>query len=179
MCKDVKKKGEIMEEKLCMKLKELRKSKKLSQDEVAGYLHVTRQAVSHWETGKTKPDLNCLKKLCELYQISLNEMLELERKETVEVENDRDETVNEKSVNQSIMEILIAAILLALASQVPILGVIVSVAVGIVAWRCDLKGKKIILIFGIIALIISITNTYGVLMYYIAPSAGGGNIEKL
>ena len=49
------------------RLKELRKSKKLSQDEVAGYLHVTRQAVSHWETGKTKPDLNCLKKLCELY----------------------------------------------------------------------------------------------------------------
>ena len=45
------------------KLFELRKSKHLSQEQVAEQLHVTRQTVSNWELGETTPDLNQAKEL--------------------------------------------------------------------------------------------------------------------
>ena len=41
-------------------LKQLRQREKLTQDALAERLHVTRQAVSSWETGKTQPDIETL-----------------------------------------------------------------------------------------------------------------------
>ena len=43
----------------------------LSQEEVAEALHVTRQAVSKWETGAAAPDVETLTKLARRYQLSL------------------------------------------------------------------------------------------------------------
>ena len=36
-------------------IKELREKKKMTQDQLAGHLMVTRQAVSRWENGETQP----------------------------------------------------------------------------------------------------------------------------
>ena len=57
------------------RLLELRKSKHLSQEEVADKLNVTRQTVSKWETDQTTPDFNKIVPLCELYDITANELL--------------------------------------------------------------------------------------------------------
>lgn len=46
-------------------LKQLRQREKLTQDALAERLHVTRQAVSSWETGKTQPDIETLTTLAE------------------------------------------------------------------------------------------------------------------
>jgi len=56
-------------------LSELRKYYKVTQDELATRLGVTRQAVSKWETGVTLPDIELLLKLSELYGISINDIL--------------------------------------------------------------------------------------------------------
>jgi len=56
-------------------LSELRKYYKVTQDELAARLGVTRQAVSKWETGVTLPDIELLLKLSELYGISINDIL--------------------------------------------------------------------------------------------------------
>ena len=40
------------------KIFELRKSRNLSQEEVAEKLNVTRQTVSKWETNKSTPDFD-------------------------------------------------------------------------------------------------------------------------
>ena len=41
-------------------IRNLRKQKKMSQEHLAGLLHVTRQAVSNWENGKSQPDIETL-----------------------------------------------------------------------------------------------------------------------
>ena len=57
------------------RLIELRKEKKLSQEEVAGKLNVTRQTVSKWETDQSTPDFDKILPLCELYGISTEELI--------------------------------------------------------------------------------------------------------
>ena len=71
------------------RLFELRKAKKLTQDDVAEKLNVTRQTVSKWETNKSTPDFDKIVPLCELYEISPNELLtgEKHEHETVDTEN--------------------------------------------------------------------------------------------
>ena len=56
-------------------LSELRKYYKVTQDELAARLGVTRQAVSKWETGVALPDIELLLNLSELYGISINDIL--------------------------------------------------------------------------------------------------------
>ena len=53
----------------------LRKYYRITQDELAGNLNVTRQAISKWETGATVPDVEQLLKLSEIYGVSINEIL--------------------------------------------------------------------------------------------------------
>ena len=49
---------------------ELRTKNGLSQDELAEKIHVTRQAVSRWETGDTLPNTETLKLLSGLFNVS-------------------------------------------------------------------------------------------------------------
>ena len=51
---------------LSEKLQNLRKAAGLSQEQLAERLNVTRQAVSKWETGEGKPDIDNLLPLAKL-----------------------------------------------------------------------------------------------------------------
>lgn len=53
----------------------LRMKNELSQDELAGKVCVTRQAVSRWETGETIPNTETLKLLSKLFDVSINTLL--------------------------------------------------------------------------------------------------------
>ena len=61
-------------------LLELRTKKGLSQDALGEKLHVTRQAVSRWETGETLPNTETLKLLSRLFDVSINTLLGSPRK---------------------------------------------------------------------------------------------------
>ena len=56
------------------KLLSLRKKKGLSQEEVADILHVTRQTISKWETNQSMPDFDKVVPICDLYEISTDEL---------------------------------------------------------------------------------------------------------
>ena len=56
-------------------LHHLRTEKGLSQDELAEKVFVTRQAVSRWENGETTPGLETLKRLSQLFDVSINTLL--------------------------------------------------------------------------------------------------------
>ncbi len=57
------------------KLSDLRKSKHLSQEEVADRLGVTRQTISKWETDQSTPDFDKIIPICELFGLSSDELL--------------------------------------------------------------------------------------------------------
>lgn len=62
----------ILEEKLIT----LRKSKGLSQDDLANKLDVSRQAVYKWEAGQATPEISKLKILSALYNVSIDNLLD-------------------------------------------------------------------------------------------------------
>lgn len=53
----------------------LRTKNGLSQDELAEKVYVTRQAVSRWENGETVPNIDTLKLLSKVFNVSINTLL--------------------------------------------------------------------------------------------------------
>lgn len=56
------------------KLQTLRKEKKMSQEDLAGELDVSRQSVSKWESGTTYPEMDKLLALCKIFNCSLEDL---------------------------------------------------------------------------------------------------------
>ncbi len=61
------------------KIRELRKEKKATQEELADYLHISSQAVSKWETGVSSPDIDMLPKLAIYFGTSLDNLLDFDQ----------------------------------------------------------------------------------------------------
>lgn len=57
------------------KLQQLRKQKSLTQEELAEQLHVSRTAVSKWESGRGFPNIESLKAIAKFFGVSLDELL--------------------------------------------------------------------------------------------------------
>lgn len=56
-------------------IKMYRSKRGLSQDELAEKIFVSRQSISNWETGKTYPDIHSLLLLCEVFSVSLDQLV--------------------------------------------------------------------------------------------------------
>ena len=60
---------------LSTQVKKYRTELKLSQEELAEKVYVTRQTVSNWETGKSYPDIHSLLLLSSLFNVSLDQLI--------------------------------------------------------------------------------------------------------
>lgn len=56
------------------KLQSLRKANKMSQEQLADMLDVTRQSVSKWESGQTYPEMDKLLSMCKIFKCSLDDL---------------------------------------------------------------------------------------------------------
>ena len=56
-------------------LRNLRKSKNISQEELAEKVKVTRQSVSKWETGEAYPEMNNILELCKIFHCHINDLV--------------------------------------------------------------------------------------------------------
>ena len=83
-------------------LKELRKEKDITQEQLAEKIKVSGRTVSRWETGSNMPDISLL---ADFYDVSIPEIIDGERKsenmneevkETVLKLSDYTETINQK-----------------------------------------------------------------------------------
>jgi transcriptional regulator with XRE-family HTH domain len=57
------------------KLQELRKSKNMTQEQLAEQLFVSRTAISKWESGRGYPSIDSLKEISGFFHVSLDELL--------------------------------------------------------------------------------------------------------
>ena len=60
------------------KLQELRKQKRLTQEELAEILFVSRTAVSKWESGRGMPSIESLKSISKFFAVTLDDLLSSE-----------------------------------------------------------------------------------------------------
>lgn len=81
------------------KIAELRLAKNMTQAQLGKELNVTAQAVSKWEKGASEPDLNTIKSICELFEITPDEFFGSEPK------NKNDETESEENADVSATEV--------------------------------------------------------------------------
>ena len=56
-------------------LRNLRKSKNISQEELAERVRVSRQSVSKWETGEAYPEMNNIWELCKIFHCHINDLV--------------------------------------------------------------------------------------------------------
>lgn len=57
------------------KLQELRKNRKLTQEELAEAIFVSRAAVSKWESGRGYPNIDFLKELSAFFEVTIDDLL--------------------------------------------------------------------------------------------------------
>lgn len=69
------------QKKIGMFLKELRKEKELTQEELAERFRVSNRTISRWETGTNLPDISLLVEIAEFFDVSIPEIINGERKE--------------------------------------------------------------------------------------------------
>ena len=93
-------------------LKELRKEKGLTQEQLAEQFNVSRRSVSRWETGNNMPDLDTLIEMADYYEIDLRELLDGERK-SEKMNEELKETVLKIAEYSNSEKIRITAVLIA------------------------------------------------------------------
>ena len=65
------------------KLKELRKNKGLTQEELSEALFVSRTAISKWESGRGYPGIDSLKEIAKYFSVTIDELLSGEKLITI------------------------------------------------------------------------------------------------
>ena len=92
------------------KLIELRKKNKDTQESLAKQLHVSRSLIAKWEQGRAYPNMEYVEKIAELYNISINEVVD-----NKELRNEFDKTVTKnKILKLSLFSVLSLMIILGL-----------------------------------------------------------------
>lgn len=73
-------------------IKKYRRNRDMTQEQLAEYLRVSMSAVSQWESGKTAPDLSLIPAICNLFEISADELLGINQEQrTLRIEEIREE----------------------------------------------------------------------------------------
>lgn len=128
------------------KLYELRKGKNLSQEEVADKLNVTRQTISKWETNQSTPDFDKIKPLCELYDITADELLtgEIKEKEKNEPSMSKQEIKRQRANGIAAGVLFYFIALVWIMISIPVLFMNPILAAAIFMLLCGLATYKII-----------------------------------
>lgn len=150
------------------RLKELRKKNQYSQEYVAEQLNISRQAIPNWENEKSAPDLENLMLLADLYNLSLDELLDGNK----DNEPSSEVPVTEKNPFYY-LEILGLSVILILSVQFPIFPIILSLLVA--AWyKVKHRGHWIIYVICILCFVVGVYTTFvmfgHIILNYGAPS---------
>ncbi|EEG73641.1 helix-turn-helix domain-containing protein [[Clostridium] hylemonae] len=112
-----------------LRIKKLREQQKISQEELALKIFVSRQTVSNWETNKSCPDVKSLIILSNVFNVSLDSFIKEDIKEMREI-------VEKAAIKKfNMMSVVFLAELTAITVSAYPLAIIDGYA-GIVIWLC-------------------------------------------
>lgn len=117
------------------RLYELRKAKKISQEEAAEKLNVTRQTISKWETNQSQPDFDKIMPICELYEITTEEIFgkqKNQKEKNIRTENNIEFDLKRKTafiVSASVFLYFIAVIWIIIATSFSWMNEIIAVSI--------------------------------------------------
>ena len=108
------------------KLLKLRSESKLSQQELADLIGVSRQTVSRWEAGKSVPSSNQIANICKAFHIQANDLVETEGEFSDNAEQEHtDPSLAESSREKKLSTPLI--VLIGVFLLIAVIGLIVTI----------------------------------------------------
>ncbi|MFD0715221.1 helix-turn-helix domain-containing protein [Paenibacillus sp. GCM10027626] len=105
------------------KIKQLRKQKGMSQEQLAAHMTVSRQAVSKWELGESMPDTDNIVQLSKLFEVSTDYLLKENTEIPIEIKSDVKPDVKSTIYSSGIWAVISLGIIL------------VGLVIVIVGWR--------------------------------------------
>ncbi|GAX06080.1 helix-turn-helix domain-containing protein [Lactobacillus sp. LC28-10] len=151
---------------LAEQLRTTRISRGYSQNEIATMLHITRQSVSKWETGRAYPDIDNLIYLSDIYGLSIDKLLkknqDLENKIQTNQTVINDKKKQLKQINKSLYsnrdEGILLLVLTLISGIIPPIGVLLPIYV---MWRNTKYNAlfKTIYAIALVVIIVSVINT--------------------
>ena len=140
-----------------------RKRKRISQEELASLLEVSRQSISLWETDQTVPTLDKLHAMCKIFDVTMDELTGIEPIKEVKNNEEKIEKKNKRKERAlSILEkvTLVISLLSILCWFIDGLGIfisIVAIILNLVCWKFKLiKYVPYTLVIAIVFLFASI-----------------------
>ena len=94
------------------KLKELRKQKGLTQEEMAEMLYVSRTAVSKWESGRGLPGIESLKSISSLFSVSVDDLLSGDKLLTIAEAESKERERHTKDLVYGLLDCFVGLLLL-------------------------------------------------------------------
>ena len=134
-------------------IKAIRKEKNLTQREVAERLGISEKTVSKWETGNGLPEVSLMLPLCELLEISGNELLSGERLDEKQYFEKAEHNImslmeeREQSKKKIILAVIIAFITITAGLTICLIGCLLDMA----TWQ-----RVVLMIWGFIIIFVGI-----------------------
>jgi transcriptional regulator with XRE-family HTH domain len=123
-------------------LKNIRKSKNISQEYLAEKLGVSRQSVSKWETGENFPSMNNIMCLCEIFKCKINDLVHEDFTDIESLDSEIKESVVKFKKEKQIKVKLISKIIYIMANIVNKIFIGVAVLIGIIILALPFIGKS-------------------------------------
>ena len=123
-------------------LKNIRKSKNISQEYLAEKLGVSRQSVSKWETGENFPSMSNIMCLCEIFKCKINDLVHEDFTDIESLDSEIKESVVKFKKEKQIKVKLISKIIYIMANIVNKIFIGVAVLISIMILALPFIGKS-------------------------------------
>ena len=118
-----------MKKTLGLKIAELRKQKGMTQLQLAEKMCVTDKAVSKWERDLSYPDINSISKLAEIFDVSVDELIQI--KKDLKVPANKLSEITKIAPNAIALAMGIAVVVLALLDELPVSSGMIMLGIGL------------------------------------------------
>ena len=145
--------------KIGMFLKELRKQNNMTQEQLGEKLGVTNKTISRWETGNYMPPIECLKRLSDIYIISINEIISGKRLNEENYKMEAEENITVAFEQMESKNIKIDNFMIALFCIVNALTITVIFLISGIGYSATTEKVKVIIVIILVVVMACISNS--------------------